>query len=80
MIGLLILVKKQLLRKIWRKAISYYEEAYSIRQEFPLNYLLVSAYIAVGENQEALTLAEEMRKQYLSCIEYMETYIQGAGT
>lgn len=58
------------------EAISYYEEAYGIRQEFPLNYLLVSAYITVGENQEALTLAQEMIKQYLSCIEYMETYTQ----
>ncbi|MBL1223902.1 hypothetical protein [Enterococcus sp. BWR-S5] len=68
--------KEAAAQKNMEEAISYYEEAYSIRQEFPLNYLLVSAYIAVGENQEALTLAEEMRKQYLSCIEYMETYIQ----
>lgn len=37
---------------------------------------MVNTYIAIGENQEALTLAEEMKKQYLSCIEYMETYIQ----
>lgn len=68
--------KEAMAQKNTLEAISYYEEAYTIRQEFPLNYLLVSAYIAAGENQEALKLAEEMKRQYLSCIEYMETYIQ----
>lgn len=68
--------KEAAAQKNMQEAISYYEEAYAIRQEFPLNYLMVNTYIAIGENQEALTLAEEMKKQYLSCIEYMETYIQ----
>ncbi|MBP1045307.1 hypothetical protein I6N96_03390 [Enterococcus sp. BWM-S5] len=68
--------KEAAVQKNMTEAVSYYEEAYAIRQEFPLNYLLVSAYITIGENQEALRLAEEMRAQYLSCTEYMETYIQ----
>ncbi|MGC6768390.1 hypothetical protein ACYSNR_02150 [Enterococcus sp. LJL128] len=58
------------------EAIDYFEEAYAIRQEFPLNYLLVSVYVKAGENKQGLALAEEMREQYLSCLEYMDTFVQ----
>ncbi|MCB5951994.1 hypothetical protein LI951_07950 [Enterococcus sp. BWT-B8] len=58
------------------EAIDYFQEAYAIRQEFSLNYLLVGSYLKSGEKTQALSMIEEMRTEYLSCLEYIETYIQ----
>ena len=58
------------------EAIEYFQKAYAIRQEFSLNYLLVSAYLKTGENTEALIMVEEKKSDYLTCLEYMDVYVQ----
>lgn len=57
-------------------AIRYFEEAYAIKQDFPLNFLLASTYLEIGENQRALDVASEMKEEYVSCLDYMELYVQ----
>lgn len=41
------------------EAVDCFEQAYSIRQDFPLNLVLVNTYLQVGENEQALSLASE---------------------
>ncbi|EOL47104.1 hypothetical protein [Enterococcus caccae] len=56
--------------------VNYYEQAYAIRQDFPLNLVLVNTYLEIGENEQALSLASEMKEKYFTCLDYLELYIQ----
>lgn len=58
------------------EAVAYYEQAYAIKQDFPLNIVLVNMYLEINENEQALSLASEMREKYFSYLDYMEIYIQ----
>ncbi|WP_339099579.1 hypothetical protein [Enterococcus sp. DIV0849a] len=58
------------------EAVDYYEQAYAIRQDFPLNLVLVNMYLETGENKQALSLASEMKEKYFAYLDYMEIYIQ----
>lgn len=58
------------------EAIDYFQKAYAIRQDFPLNFLIASTYLEVGDEEQALFLATEMKEEYVSCLEYAELYIQ----
>ncbi|OEG11372.1 hypothetical protein BCR21_08730 [Enterococcus ureasiticus] len=58
------------------EAVDYYEQAYAIRQDFPLNLVLVNMYLETGENEQALSLASEMKEKYFAYLDHMETYIQ----
>lgn len=58
------------------EAIGYYEQAYAIRQNFPLNVVLVNTYLESGENEQALSLASEMKEKYFAYLDYLELYIQ----
>nr|WP_207695537.1 hypothetical protein [Enterococcus sp. DIV0212c]MBO1354017.1 hypothetical protein [Enterococcus sp. DIV0212c] len=58
------------------EAVDCFEQAYSIRQDFPLNLVLVNTYLQVGENEQALSLASEMKEKYFAYLDYMELYIQ----
>ncbi|OJG75589.1 hypothetical protein RV12_GL001392 [Enterococcus quebecensis] len=58
------------------EAVDYFEQAYAIRQDFPLNLVLVNMYLEVGENEQALSLAAEMKENYFAYLDYMELYIQ----
>lgn len=58
------------------EAIDYFQKAYAIKQDFPLNFLIASTYLEVGEDAKALDLASEMKEEYVSCLDYMELYIQ----
>lgn len=57
-------------------AVDYYEHAYAIRQDFPLNLVLVNMYLEIGENEQALSLASEMKEKYFAYLDYVEIYIQ----
>ncbi|WP_347401575.1 hypothetical protein [Candidatus Enterococcus ikei] len=58
------------------EAVDCFEQAYSIQQDFPLNLVLVNTYLQVGENEQALSLASEMKEKYFAYLDYMELYIQ----
>jgi len=58
------------------EAVNYYEQAYAIRQDFPLNLVLVNMYLETGENEQALSLASEMKEKYFAYLDYLELYIQ----
>ncbi|MGX7136618.1 tetratricopeptide repeat protein [Enterococcus silesiacus] len=58
------------------EAVGYYEQAYAIRQDFPLNVVLVNTYLETGENEQALSLASEMKEKYFAYLDYLELYIQ----
>lgn len=58
------------------EAVGYYEQAYAIRQDFPLNLVLVNMYLEINENEQALSLASEMKEHYFANLDYMELYIQ----
>ena len=58
------------------EAVDYYEQAYAIQQDFPLNLVLVNIYLELGENEQALSLASEMKEKYFANLDYMEIYIQ----
>ncbi|MEI5991390.1 tetratricopeptide repeat protein [Enterococcus crotali] len=58
------------------EAVGYYEQAYAIRQNFPLNVVLVNTYLETGENEQALSLASEMKEKYFAYLDYLELYIQ----
>lgn len=57
-------------------AVDYYEQAYAIKQDFPLNLVLVNIYLEISENEQALSLASEMKEKYFAYLDYMEIYIQ----
>lgn len=57
-------------------AVECFQKAYAIRQDFPLNFLITSTYLEIGENEQALFLASEMKEEYISCLDYVELYIQ----
>ncbi|WP_430597477.1 hypothetical protein [Enterococcus sp. AZ177] len=57
-------------------AVDYYEHAYAIRQDFTLNLVLVNMYLEIGENEQALSLASEMKEKYFAYLDYVEIYIQ----
>lgn len=58
------------------EAIDCYEQAYAIRQDFPLNLVLVNMYLEINENEQALSLASEMKEKYFAYLDYLEIYIQ----
>lgn len=58
------------------EAVDHYEQAYAIRQDFPLNLVLVNMYLEIGENEQALSLASEMKEKYFAYLDYLEIYIQ----
>lgn len=58
------------------EAVEYYEQAYAIRQDFPLNLVLVNMYLALEEHEQALSLASEMKEKYFAYLDYLEIYIQ----
>ena len=58
------------------EAVDCFEQAYSIQQDFPLNLVLVNTYLQVGENEQALSLASEMKEKYFAYLDYMELYVQ----
>ena len=38
--------------------------------------MITSTYLEIGENEQALFLASEMKEEYISCLDYLELYIQ----
>ncbi|EOI03016.1 hypothetical protein UAY_00761 [Enterococcus moraviensis ATCC BAA-383] len=58
------------------ESVEYYEQAYAIRQDFPLNLVLVNMYLALEEHEQALSLASEMKEKYFAYLDYLEIYIQ----
>lgn len=58
------------------EAIDYFEQAYMIQQDFPLNLVLVNMYLEVGYNEQAFSLAVEMKEEYFAYLDYTELYIQ----
>ncbi|WP_249921842.1 hypothetical protein [Candidatus Enterococcus palustris] len=58
------------------EAVDYYEQAYAIKQDFSLNVVLVNIYLEISENEQALSLASEMKEKYFSYLDYLELYIQ----
>ncbi|MEI5994970.1 hypothetical protein A5880_002558 [Enterococcus sp. 4G2_DIV0659] len=58
------------------EAVAYFEQAYAIKQDFPLNLVLSNMYLDIGANEQALSLASEMKEQYLAYLDYLELYIQ----
>lgn len=57
-------------------ALDSFQRAYEIKKDFPLNFLISSTYLEVGENKKALYMALEMKDNYLTCLDYLSFYIQ----
>lgn len=58
------------------EALNAFQQAYKIKKDFPLNFLISSTYLELGEAQQALHMAVEMKTKYLSCTDYLSFYIQ----
>nr|WP_278842433.1 hypothetical protein [Melissococcus plutonius] len=57
-------------------ALDYFLKAYAIHQDFSLNFLIVSMYLGSEQPKTALTIASELKKDYLSSVDSLEFYIQ----
>ncbi|MTD42387.1 hypothetical protein GIX45_27930 [Erwinia sp. CPCC 100877] len=49
-----------------REALNFFEKAYVIVPDFPLNYIIVDLCLELDENERALEIASEMRADYYS--------------
>lgn len=70
------LAHEELQKNQLTKAVEFFEQAYAIQQNFSLNHLLVSTYLEIEENEQALSLASEMKENYFASLDYLELYIQ----
>ncbi len=57
-------------------ALLYFEKAYAIKQDFPLNLILVKTYLDTENYEKALYVASEMRERYFEYLDYLEIYLQ----
>ncbi|OJH00062.1 hypothetical protein RV18_GL000400 [Enterococcus termitis] len=58
-----------------KTAVDYFEKAYAIKQDFPLNLVLVNTYLDTKNYEQALCVASEMKECYLEYLDYLEIYI-----
>ncbi|WP_254909565.1 hypothetical protein [Enterococcus sp. 9D6_DIV0238] len=56
-------------------ALSYFEKAYAIKQDFPLNLVLANTYLDTENYEKALYVVSEMRESYFEYLDYLEIYI-----